>query len=212
MAIYDELLKKTSIFGLQLWVLIGTTIGVAVIILLFLICSMWFFCRRNRKSNPKNSSHKPIVLNAQRIDIPEFCPVSPKTPTKFEHYPISTQEPDSNLVLLDGSSSISTGLSRNPIETAEESRTIAHSRERSGEGSSVDSKETQPSTYPPEISQYGWGRCYTLQELKDATDGFSDENVIGEGGYGVVYHGITDDHKQIAVKNLINNRYNKLIN
>ncbi|KAL9994761.1 putative protein kinase-like domain superfamily [Helianthus debilis subsp. tardiflorus] len=32
-----------------------------------------------------------------------------------------------------------------------------------------------------------WGHWYTLRELEEATNGFSDWNVIGEGGYGIVY-------------------------
>lgn len=39
-----------------------------------------------------------------------------------------------------------------------------------------------------------------------ATNCLSDENVIGEGGYGIVYHGILQDNTQVAVKNLLNNR------
>ncbi|KAJ0535939.1 putative non-specific serine/threonine protein kinase [Helianthus annuus] len=33
-----------------------------------------------------------------------------------------------------------------------------------------------------------------------------DENVIGEGGYGIVYSGILADNTMVAVKNLLNNR------
>lgn len=59
----------------------------------------------------------------------------------------------------------------------------------------------------PEVSHLGWGRWYTLRELEAATDGLSDENVIGEGGYGIVYRGVLADGTRVAVKNLLNNRY-----
>ncbi|KAJ1381236.1 Serine-threonine/tyrosine-protein kinase, catalytic domain [Sesbania bispinosa] len=45
-----------------------------------------------------------------------------------------------------------------------------------------------------------------IRELEDATNGFAPENVIGEGGYGIVYHGILEDNTNIAIKNLLNNR------
>ena len=32
-------------------------------------------------------------------------------------------------------------------------------------------------------------------------------NVIGEGGYGIVYHGVLENGTHVAVKNLLNNRY-----
>ncbi|CAL5027480.1 unnamed protein product [Urochloa decumbens] len=35
---------------------------------------------------------------------------------------------------------------------------------------------------------------------------FADEKVIGEGGYGIVYHGVLEGGVQVAVKNLLNNR------
>ena len=59
----------------------------------------------------------------------------------------------------------------------------------------------------PEVSHLGWGRWYTLRELEAASNGLSDENVIGEGGYGIVYYGVLADNTRIAIKNLLNNRY-----
>ncbi|VAH43444.1 unnamed protein product [Triticum turgidum subsp. durum] len=58
----------------------------------------------------------------------------------------------------------------------------------------------------PEVSRLGWGHWYTLEELEAATEMFADENVIGEGGYGIVYHGVLEDGTQVGVKNLLNNR------
>lgn len=47
---------------------------------------------------------------------------------------------------------------------------------------------------------------YTLREIEEATNGLDEENVIGEGGYGIVYRGVLPDQTIIAVKNLLNNR------
>ncbi|CAN0866762.1 Probable receptor-like serine/threonine-protein kinase At4g34500 [Linum grandiflorum] len=65
----------------------------------------------------------------------------------------------------------------------------------------------------PEVSRrgggdevQGWGRWYSLKELELATRGFAEENVIGEGGYGIVYRGVLTDGSVIAVKNLLNNK------
>ncbi|XP_011016677.1 PREDICTED: probable receptor-like serine/threonine-protein kinase At4g34500, partial [Populus euphratica] len=52
----------------------------------------------------------------------------------------------------------------------------------------------------------GWGRWYSLKELEIATRGFAEENVIGEGGYGVVYRGVLQGGSVVAVKNLLNNK------
>lgn len=57
----------------------------------------------------------------------------------------------------------------------------------------------------------GWGRWYSLKELEIATRGFAEGNVIGEGGYGVVYRGVLQDGSVVAVKNLLNNKYVKIL-
>ncbi|KAK9942473.1 hypothetical protein M0R45_008137 [Rubus argutus] len=57
-----------------------------------------------------------------------------------------------------------------------------------------------------DVQNIGWGRWYSLEELEIATRGFSQENVIGEGGYGVVYRGALQDGSVVAVKNLLNNK------
>ncbi|XP_011012682.1 PREDICTED: PTI1-like tyrosine-protein kinase At3g15890 [Populus euphratica] len=45
-------------------------------------------------------------------------------------------------------------------------------------------------------------RIFTYKELHTATNGFSEDNKLGEGGFGSVYWGRTSDGLQIAVKKL----------
>lgn len=45
-------------------------------------------------------------------------------------------------------------------------------------------------------------RIFTYKELQIATNGFSEENKLGEGGFGSVYWGKTADGLEIAVKKL----------
>ncbi|KAK8695311.1 hypothetical protein V6N13_000477 [Hibiscus sabdariffa] len=45
-------------------------------------------------------------------------------------------------------------------------------------------------------------RMFTYKELHTATNGFCDDNKLGEGGFGSVYWGKTSDGLQIAVKKL----------
>ncbi|KAG6432923.1 hypothetical protein SASPL_104514 [Salvia splendens] len=51
-----------------------------------------------------------------------------------------------------------------------------------------------------------WGRWFSMRELQIATNQFSTQNVIGEGGYGIVYRGVLQDGSVVAVKNLLNNK------
>ncbi|CAI0394065.1 unnamed protein product [Linum tenue] len=50
-------------------------------------------------------------------------------------------------------------------------------------------------------SNTSW-RIFTYKELHVATNGFSEDNKLGEGGFGSVYWGKTNDGLQIAVKKL----------
>lgn len=43
---------------------------------------------------------------------------------------------------------------------------------------------------------------FTYEELKDITNGFSSENLLGEGGFGCVYRGCLPDGRMVAVKQL----------
>ncbi|KAI3792806.1 hypothetical protein L2E82_06697 [Cichorium intybus] len=61
-----------------------------------------------------------------------------------------------------------------------------------------------PSQFDPKLYCFeaSW-TIYSVNELKDATDNFSHENLIGEGGYSEVYKGHLQDGQIIAVKRLI---------
>ncbi|KAK4755727.1 hypothetical protein SAY87_009484 [Trapa incisa] len=64
---------------------------------------------------------------------------------------------------------------------------------------------TPPLSGLPEFSHLGWGHWFTLRDLDVATGRFSKNNVIGEGGYGVVYRGYLVNGTPVAVKKLLNN-------
>ncbi|KAL0437313.1 UNVERIFIED_CONTAM: Receptor-like serine/threonine-protein kinase ALE2 [Sesamum radiatum] len=51
-------------------------------------------------------------------------------------------------------------------------------------------------------------KTFTLVELEKATDKFSPTKVLGEGGFGRVYHGILDDGTEVAVKLLTRDNQN----
>jgi len=59
---------------------------------------------------------------------------------------------------------------------------------------------------PEAAARRGWGRRYTHREMEEATGGLAAANVMGEGGYGVVFRGVLRDGTAVAIKNLHNNR------
>ncbi|KAI4328206.1 hypothetical protein L6164_020579 [Bauhinia variegata] len=55
--------------------------------------------------------------------------------------------------------------------------------------------------YDPEV-RLGHLRRYTFKELRAATDHFNSKNILGRGGFGIVYRGCLNDRSVVAVKRL----------
>ncbi|KAF9615466.1 hypothetical protein IFM89_023724 [Coptis chinensis] len=179
-----ELSEKTSIFGLQLWVIVGICAGAFIVLMLF---SLFFcissFCKRSSKSKKQSLQQHPSP-----------SPVISKEIQEISHFESRPSLPE---IQID-------------IGKAEH-RVVFSDRHSSGESRSTtngnnDSASMNNASGPPEVSHLGWGHWYTLRELEAATNGLADENVIGEGGYGIVYRGVLPDKMIVAVKNLLNNR------
>ncbi|KAL2527815.1 putative serine/threonine-protein kinase [Forsythia ovata] len=202
----DELSKRTSIFGLHLWVVVGICVGAAIVIFLFLI-SLWITSRRNsnKKSSllltHKNSNIPKVSREIQEIRVDPTR--KPETNPKL-HLPAPGPEPIPEPDPVDEQ--------RIHVEIRKGNRITFPEKVGPGSGSGHGSGEARPiadsgaGMAAPEVSHLGWGHWYTLRELEEATDGFADDNVIGEGGYGIVYHGLLEDNHRVAVKNLLNNR------
>lgn len=206
----DQLSKPTSIFGLHLWAVLGICLGAAIVLLLFLI-SLWFTSKRSNKTKTKLNNDSSTNSNKNKEPaIPVVSKDIPEVRIPPDPYP----EPDPNY-----------GVERQallpPLE--EESPNGYHNKIQvgigkdhricypagNGSGGAVGSHHQAPvaAAVVPEVSHLGWGHWYTLRELEVSTSGFAPENVVGEGGYGIVYYGVLEDRTQIAVKNLLNNRY-----
>ncbi|XP_054824493.1 probable serine/threonine-protein kinase At1g01540 [Prosopis cineraria] len=207
----DQLSKPTSIFGLRLWVVLGVCVGAAIVLLLFLI-SIWLASKRSKTNPASRPSIPPVSKEIHEIRIDHHHDSKPKG-TRILADPSPELDPLSGIerqaLLPPSEEDNPSGINRIQFEIGKNHRIsyperamARSSSDGSGEARLVD----QVPTVIPEVSHLGWGHWYTLRELEDATNGFADENVIGEGGYGIVYHGILKDNTHVAVKNLLNNR------
>ncbi|KAK3416235.1 hypothetical protein EUGRSUZ_H01685 [Eucalyptus grandis] len=204
----DQLSKATSVFGLNLWVVVGICVGVAIVLLLFFI-SLWLTSRKSRTAprplpaGGSGSGHHLTSIPAVSKEIQEIqIQHSQVQPDPFPDPPDPLPEEESLI-----------GYNRIHIEIGKDHRisyperyygSSSHGSGGGGEGGPRSGD--QVAAVVPEVSHLGWGHWYTLRELKAATNEFTDENVIGEGGYGIVYYGLLEDKTQVAVKNLLNNR------
>ena len=214
----DQLSKGTSIFGLRLWVVLGICVGAAIVIFLFLI-SLWFTSKRqNKATRCSNNNVKPthnftipnVSKEIQEIRVDPSRHANPDLKLHQASNPDPHPESEPVLVLhSEKDSSPVSGRNRIHIEIGKDHRIAYPER---GAGSGHGSGETRSGDQGmaimagPEVSHLGWGHWYTLRELEESTNDFAAENVIGEGGYGIVYRGVLGDNTKVAVKNLLNNR------
>ncbi|KAJ7519554.1 hypothetical protein O6H91_20G044000 [Diphasiastrum complanatum] len=129
----------------------------------------------------------------------------PKTPGKFATGRQEVRAPGLARHELVGSSPLSQERLQKVAISLLEKGLTKESVEKTSHGSG-DSRSTESSIATvPEVCHLGWGHWYTLRDLSVATEEFAECNVLGEGGYGIVYKGQVDG-VTIAVKNLLNNR------
>ncbi|KAK4762209.1 hypothetical protein SAY87_030093 [Trapa incisa] len=205
-----ELLKKTPLLGLKLWVLIGITVGSFIILILGILSAWITFRKRSKRTVDESSSHAqiPNVSKEIRVDSvgarsfaghPESISIAVNDKSSDKSIMSKWSDPDN----LSHCSSI------NRLERGGSS----HSGEEGGSGtvrrdhsslSYAGLATASPLIGLPEVSHLGWGHWFTLRDLEVATDRFSADNVIGEGGYGVVYRGRLVNGTEVAVKKLLN--------
>ncbi|CAA3030870.1 probable receptor-like serine threonine- kinase At4g34500 [Olea europaea subsp. europaea] len=177
---------RTPILGQKLYVVIIAT----AVIMLFIFFLIFLFLRWNRNSKRRRvgMKHSSGLLPLVRDEITEV--------KSSDHAQINTVGVKNKAFFIQ---TVVKGI----VIESEGKKGSSESNESStsrSESSSAMSASTDG------LSNIGWGRWYSLKELEIATNQFSDDNVIGEGGYGIVYRGVLHDGSVVAVKNLLNNK------
>ncbi|XP_050382947.1 probable receptor-like protein kinase At5g18500 [Argentina anserina] len=213
-------LSKEVVFGLKVW----EVIGIAVALFIIIILTVLSLCLTSRKKSKKSGARIPTSqiptvskeikeVRVEQISTGDFVPRDGILLTI--HDKSSDKESDKVMVHL------GMGKSKNGENTSR-SGSFNHLEKDGGgsqsgeEGSSTNGTVYKPSSsYPitapsplvglPEFSHLGWGHWFTLRDLELATSRFSKENVLGEGGYGVVYRGNLINGTPVAVKKILNN-------
>ncbi|EYU37794.1 hypothetical protein ABFS82_02G023800 [Erythranthe guttata] len=180
---------ETPILGQKLYVVVIATV---VCVLAAFAIAFVYLRRRNSERRRLGAKHHPGLLPLVSEEIGEINkPDQGKAATKIEN------DDDNKKVFLIDDVAVGFGVESDSKKGSSGSNESSTTR---SDTSSALSASTDG------LGNYGWGRWYSLRELQIATDQFSGENVIGEGGFGVVYRGVLSDGSVVAVKNLLNKK------
>ncbi|KAI3469217.1 hypothetical protein Pfo_025880 [Paulownia fortunei] len=208
---YFDLSKKIHIFHLKVWVLVAIFLDIFTVLVLFLL---WCCIVRNKSRTKNTLPPTQIPIVSKEIKVTRVEQNSANHVDYFLTVPDKHGEKDSEKLLIhfnnekernaDGSSQCGS------FSYLEKDDAALESGENKGslvvkQPASHSISVTSPLAGLSEHSHLGWGHWFTLRDLEMATNKFSKENVIGEGGYGVVYRGQVINGTFVAVKRLLNN-------
>ncbi|GAB2277327.1 hypothetical protein Dimus_012033 [Dionaea muscipula] len=216
----DSELSKKTILSLKVWELIAIAVALFIVIILALV-PLCLTSRKERRSRSRDKlpfSQIPTV--SKEIKEVRVEQVSKNGLASLDGAPLTIQDKFTDIEseekghddlrkMKSGDGSSQSGSFH---------RLDGAGSQQSGEegGSGTYAAVYKPtSSYPitapsplsglPDFSHLGWGHWFTLRDLEIATNRFSKENVLGEGGYGVVYRGRLINGSPVAVKKILNN-------
>jgi hypothetical protein len=209
---------KRTVLGLPLWVWIAIGVVALLVAILLMIC-IWMASRRRTKRTMDNLRQTQIPIYSKEIPVDRVGGRSlAQTMHEREQPSLPPQEKYANrdpgttlghmaLTKSSDHDNMSQGSSVCNVDRAGS----VHSGEDGSRG--LPRKPNSPAAFVsasplvglPEFSHLGWGHWFTLRDLELSTSRFSKENVLGEGGYGVVYRGRLVNGTEVAIKKIFNN-------
>ena len=213
-----ELSSRTPPFGLRLWIVIGICIWVVILFILGLMC-FWAVYRRKPSKSVDKIPVSQIPDVSKEIAVDEVCEhavvenfqvqESQALAVQEKHYEKDSGKMLAHLVRSKSSDADNLSQCSSAYQCERAGSSYSGDEASSGNARRQYSQYATVTASPlvglPEFSHLGWGHWFTLRDLEHATNRFSKENVIGEGGYGIVFHGRLINGTDVAIKKLLNN-------
>ncbi|KAJ9164223.1 hypothetical protein P3X46_023825 [Hevea brasiliensis] len=182
-----NLSKHTSFFGIRLWViLVAFILPFTVIILIVIFLCIIYICRH------KSKSFKPHFRLPNPISCNNYWNSFSASSLDKRLLSLRMSDIEMNVAKLDH---------HNPLVSPQSSGMIT----TQGSGSVADLESDGRSV--PVVLDVWRGNRFALRDIDVVTNGFADQNVMGNGDYGVVYRGILLDGTRVAVKRLLIKSY-----
>jgi len=218
MADLNSKLSKKAVFGLKVWEVIGIAVALSIIVIIALIP----LCLTSRKKTKRARSNLPVSqipsvskeikeIRVERASTKAFAPAEGNFLTLKDKF---NDKDSDKVVVYEDSAKMKNRDASSQSGSFRRSEGVGFLSEEEGNSGTYGTHKpssSQPITAPsplcglPEFSHLGWGHWFTLRDLEVATNRFSKENVIGEGGYGIVYKGCLVNGNPVAIKRILNN-------
>ncbi|KAJ4958335.1 hypothetical protein NE237_025446 [Protea cynaroides] len=166
----------------------GLIVGVAIggVVLLVFLTLLFICCRKKKRTD-----HGPMNY---------YVPPPPELKDgpyggQPQHWQHNAPPPGDNVVMMQPKPSPS------PVRASTPPPPVMSSSGGSA-GSNYSGSENPLIPPSPGLSLGFSKSTFTYEELAMATDGFSDANILGSGGFGYVHRGVLPNGKEVAIKSL----------
>lgn len=177
----------------------GIAIGAVVIVVL--ICLVWICCRKKKKRREHGHGPPPGYY----VPPPPSGPKDGPYGGQQQHWQNNAPPPADHVISMVPKPSPPPVMSRPPQSVSPQPPPPQPFNSSSGgSGSSYSgSGSNNPLPAPSPGMSLGFSQStFTYEELAMASNGFSDANLLGQGGFGYVHKGVLPNGKQVAIKRL----------
>ncbi|XP_051148886.1 proline-rich receptor-like protein kinase PERK1 [Andrographis paniculata] len=169
----------------------GVVVGIAVAgVFILIVLSILFVCCKKKRRRPQPDYYMPPPPPGPKAD-PYGGPVH-----NWQH---NAPPPGDHVVTIPPKPTPPPGGVQSPQPPPPPPHFISSS---GGSGSNYSGPETPLPPPSPGMALAFSRNTFTYEELAMATDGFSNANLLGQGGFGYVHRGVLPNGKEVAVKQL----------
>ncbi|KAL8129668.1 hypothetical protein V2J09_018823 [Rumex salicifolius] len=188
--------SSSSSSGLSTGVVVGIAVGgVVILAVLSLLC---ICCSRKRKRRRDEYGNENYY-----VPPPAPGPKDGYYGAPVQHWQQNNPPPPEQYMMPKPSPPVARPPpSPNRPPTAPTPQAFLSSGVSGGSGSNYSGSEVPLPPPSPGVALGFSKSMFTYEELAMATDGFSDANILGQGGFGYVHKGVLPNGKEVAVKSL----------